>query len=235
MSGTARQEGPITYHLAGDSTVAACPVFEYPMSGWGPYLHHHVSGPVKNHARGGHTTQSFIDDGYWAELLAGVCPSDVVLIQFGHNDQKRRRPDLEARHGFRDRLEGMIEDVRSLNAAPILCTPVERRTFLEGKLVPSHGDYPNAVRDLAVERDVQLFDLTAFTSWLYEDLGPDGSAALFCHFLPGEHPHWTDGLHDDTHLHERGARKVAAFIGRSLRAFERADGDCEPLGSDARH
>jgi lysophospholipase L1-like esterase len=97
--------------------------------------------------------------------------------------------------------------------------------------VPTHGDYPNAVRDLARELGAPLIDLTVFTSWLYEDAGPDGSVAYLTHLEPGTHGLWPDGLADDTHFHERGAQKIAAFVGRSLRAIERKDGDLPAQGS----
>jgi lysophospholipase L1-like esterase len=226
------------YLLAGDSTVAPCPVQEHPMSGWGPHLASQLGqGEVINFARGGATTRSFVDDGAWAALLEAAEPGDRVLIQFGHNDQKNRPgPDLSSRGGYWNRLRAMIDDVREAGAFPVLCTSVERRTFTEdGRLAPSHGDYPNAVRDLAQITGVDLIDLTAFSTWLFEDAGPQGSAGLFCHFDRGEHPNWPEGLTDDTHFHERGARRIAAYVAQRLSAFARANGDRPPLGSDARH
>ncbi|WP_243076456.1 GDSL-type esterase/lipase family protein [Microbacterium sp. SS28] len=85
----------MTYHLAGDSTVADAKPGEYPMSGWGGELAHFVGRPVRNLAFGGATTESFLQTGTWAALLAAVAPSDTVVIQFGHNDQKI--PELSAR------------------------------------------------------------------------------------------------------------------------------------------
>ena len=95
---------------------------------------------------------------------------------------------------------------------------------------PTHGDYPNAVRDLAHELDAPLIDLTVFTTWLYEDLGDAASRSLLSHFAPGETPGWPAGLVDDTHFRVEGARKIAAFVGRSLRAIERKDGDAPARG-----
>lgn len=219
----------MTYHLAGDSTVAPAKPDELPMTGWGSYIEPVVEAPVRNLAYGGATTESFLADGTWARLLGGVAAGDVVVIQFGHNDQKL--PELGARGGYTARLRGMVDDVRARGARPVLCTSVERRWFDGDRVTATHGDYPNAVRDLAHELDVPLIDLTAFTTWLYEDLGPEASVALLSHFAPGEHPLWPDGLADDTHFHERGARRIAAFVGRSLRAIERRDGDRPAKGS----
>ena len=152
----------MTYHLAGDSTVAACPAAEFPMSGWGALLAEHVDAPVRNLAVGGGTTESCRET-YWPELLDGLAPGDTVLIQFGHNDQKD--PELlGARCGYAERLRAMIADVRAREGRPILCTSVERRRFVGERIAPSHGDYPDAVRDLAHELDVPLIDLQVFTA-----------------------------------------------------------------------
>ncbi|GAA1465824.1 rhamnogalacturonan acetylesterase [Microbacterium thalassium] len=220
----------MTYHLAGDSTVAPPTEAELPMTGWGSYLEPWVDEPVRNLAFGGATTESFIRSGCWDELMAGVRAGDTVIIQFGHNDQKE--PDLLAsRGGYTERLRTFVEQVAGLGARAVLCTSCERRWFEGGRITPTHGDYPNAVRDLAHDLDVPLIDLTVFTTWLYEDLGPEASRELLSHFAPGEHPVWPDGLADDTHFHERGARRIAAFVARSLRAIERRDGDAPSKGS----
>lgn len=220
----------MTYHLAGDSTVAPMKPGEEPMAGWGHVLGDFVDNPVRNLAFGGATTESFIASGSWQRLIAEVRPGDTVIIQFGHNDQKH--PELLAsRGGYTDRLRRFVAEARERGATAVLCTSVERRWFRDGALTPAHGDYPNAVRDLAHELDAPLIDLTVFTTWLYEDLGEAASAALLSHYAPGEAAAWPDGLVDDTHFRLEGARRVAAFVGRSLRAIERLDGDLPPRGA----
>ncbi|MBP2437029.1 rhamnogalacturonan acetylesterase [Microbacterium amylolyticum] len=223
----------MTYHLAGDSTVAACPPEEWPMSGWGPHLSPHVDRPVRNLAFGGATTESFLES-RWDELVSEVRADDTVVIQFGHNDQKQPQL-LDSRGGYSDRLRRMVGDVHSRAANAVLCTSCERRWFDGDRVTPTHGDYPNAVRDLAAELAVPLIDLTAFTTWLYEDEGPEASVRLLSHFAPGEHDLWRDGLADDTHFHERGARRIAAFVGRQLRGIARLDGHDAPKGGALVH
>lgn len=218
----------MTYHLAGDSTVAECGPNEHPMSGWGAHLAAHVDEPVRNLAFGGATTQSFFEQ-KWDELIEGVGEGDTLVIQFGHNDQKVL--ELDARGGYTERLTRMVREARERRATAVLCTSCERRWFDGDAVEPTHGDYPNAVRDLAHELDAPLIDLNVFTSWLYEDAGPEGSIAYLTHLEPGTHTTWPDGLQDNTHFHERGAKKIAAFVGRSLRAIERKDGDRPAKGS----
>jgi len=219
----------MTYHLAGDSTVAPAKPDELPMTGWGSHIALTIDAPVRNLAFGGATTESFLATGSWDELLSQVEPGDTVLIQFGHNDQKD--PELAALGGYTERLRRMVADAAARGARPVLCTSTERRWFDGDRVIPTHGDYPNAVRDLAAELGIPLIDLTAFTTWLYEDMGREDSRELLSHFAPGEHPLWPEGLADDTHFQERGARRIAAYVGWALRAIERRDGEHPAKGS----
>ncbi|HSU48738.1 MAG TPA: rhamnogalacturonan acetylesterase [Arthrobacter sp.] len=216
--------------LAGDSTVANCPTQEFPMSGWGAHLAPltYAWGAVHNFAKGGAATESFRVDGLWADLLAEAGPEDLVLIQFGHNDQKKQH--LAARTGYAANLRTMVAEVRRAGAVPVLCTPVERRHFLAGghptggtpsdpALEVSLEDYPEVVRELGLELEVPVLDLNAWTRRLYLRLGREGSRELFCHFAPGEHAHWPDGLADNTHFSQQGAALVAAEVAAGLGAL----------------
>ncbi|WP_457946317.1 rhamnogalacturonan acetylesterase [Pseudarthrobacter sp. alpha12b] len=206
--------------LAGDSTVANCPTHEFPMSGWGAQLAPltYAWGAVHNFAKGGADTESFRDEGLWPALLADAGPGDAVLIQFGHNDQKKQH--LAARTGYAANLRAMVGEVRAVGAAPLLCTSVERRHFpappSSDVLEESLEDYPEVVRELGQELAVPVVDLNAWTRHLYLRLGRDGSRELFCHFAPGEHAHWPDGLVDNTHFSQQGAALVAGEVARQL-------------------
>ena len=207
--------------LAGDSTVANCPTHEFPMSGWGARLAPltYAWGAVYNFAKGGASTESFRAEGLWTDLLAEAGAGDLVLIQFGHNDQKKQH--LAARTGYAANLRTLVAEVRALGAAPVLCTPVERRHFLDAPssdavLEESLEDYPEVVRELGLELGVPVMDLNAWTRDLYLRLGRDGSRGLFCHFGPGEHAHWPDGLADDTHFSQQGAALVAGEVAGQL-------------------
>ncbi|MCI2239130.1 rhamnogalacturonan acetylesterase [Paenibacillus sp. TRM 82003] len=214
---SAPQRGPLRVHLAGDSTVAACPATEEPMSGWGAHLGQASGWAVRNLAVAGASTASFRQEGHWAELLSRTVEGDVVVLQFGHNDQKRPG-ELDARGGYDANLAAFVAEVRDAGARPVLCTSVARRRFTGAVLEPTLGEYPAAVRELAAREAVPLVDLEVFTSWWYDQLGPQRSTKLFVHLAPGEHPCWPDGLADDTHFSHRGARGVAAYVARALPA-----------------
>ena len=72
--------------IAGDSTAANGTPGAI---GWGkPFgaLFDPAKVNVVNRARGGRSSRTFITEGHWESLLAGVKSGDYVLIQFGHND-----------------------------------------------------------------------------------------------------------------------------------------------------
>jgi lysophospholipase L1-like esterase len=220
--------------LAGDSTVANCPIYEYPMSGWGAQLAPHVytQAAVHNFAKGGASTESFRDDGLWDRLLAETGDGDLVLIQFGHNDQKK--PHLAARTGYAANLRTMVAEVRALGGTPVLCTSVERRHFLDAPssdaaLEESLEDYPEVVREIGLELGVPVIDLNAWTRGLYLRLGRDGSKALFCHFEPGTHAFWPGGLTDNTHFSQHGAALVAGHVAAQFQLLGLLPGDLARL------
>ena len=190
------------------------------MSGWGAALQTELEPDdvVLNFAKGGATTESFVNEGLWQSLLDDLSDGDFVLIQFGHNDQKQ--PELLAADGgFSDRIDRFIEEVQERNATAILCTSVERRHFANGRLRPSHGPYPAALRRIAAERDLGLVDLTVFTTWLYEFLGDEKAGELFA-------------AGDRTHFNVRGAQLVARFVAQSLRAMRGLDDLEKPMGAN---
>ncbi|MFE9889811.1 hypothetical protein [Streptomyces scopuliridis] len=61
---------------------------------------------MRSYAFGGATTEPFLAH-CWDALVEGIRPSDTVIIQFGHNDQKE--PELLAsRGGYTERLRTMV-------------------------------------------------------------------------------------------------------------------------------
>lgn len=202
--------------LAGDSTVANCPTEEFPMSGWGAHLAPHVLAwaAVHNFAKGGATTESFREEGLWQALLDTADVGDVVLVQFGHNDQKLQH--LVADAGYAMNLRRMVREIRGKGANPVLCTSVERRNFHDGVPVATLADYAEAVGSIADDTGVPVIDLHDWTSRLYAAAGEQESSAYFTHFRPGTHAHWPEGLADNTHFNQYGASLVAGFVAERL-------------------
>ncbi len=207
--------------LAGDSTMANKPL-DLPERGWGMALGaFFVDGvTVQNHAVNGRSTKSFIDEGRWAKLVADLTAGDYVIIQFAHNDEKQEDPKryTDPATSFRDNLRRFIVEARAKGATPILATPVCRRKFdTAGKLTPTHGAYPEAVRAVAKETGVALLDLeTATAKWL-QAAGDEPSRRFFMWLAPGTHPKIPEGRKDDTHFVESGARAVAELAVAQIR------------------
>jgi lysophospholipase L1-like esterase len=136
---------------------------------------------------------------------------DFLLIQFGHNDEKIQDP---ARYAapfgqFQENLRYFIGEARKKGAYPVLITPIARRLFDEnGAFRPgSHGDYPEAVRQVGDELNVPVADLTAVTENYLSELGDEASKPLFV---------WPV---DNTHLKPEGAVKMVSFLCEQLRQF----------------
>ncbi|MCX4449838.1 rhamnogalacturonan acetylesterase [Streptomyces sp. NPDC087866] len=210
-----------TVHLAGDSTAAQKYADAAPETGWGMALPFFL-GPglaVANHAMNGRSSKSFIDEGLLAALLPGVRAGDLLLIQFGHNDEKTEDParGTDPYTTYQDCLRQYIEAARARRARPVLITPVERRRFADdGTARPTHGDYPAAMRALAAEERVPLLDLQARTLARWQELGPDGTEVYFNWLAPGESPNYPDGRQDNTHFRPAGAIEVARMTARAL-------------------
>ncbi|WP_420112770.1 rhamnogalacturonan acetylesterase [Pseudactinotalea sp.] len=215
----------MTIHLAGDSTVAPGPLDGSGVAGWGAALHLFVDDEVHNEAIGGATTASFREEGRWQRVIDVIEPDELVVIQFGHNDQNEPET-LAATGGYSVNLRAFVAEARRAGGVPVVGTSVERRLFADdGALRLSHGPYPAAVRALGAELDVPVIELTGFTRWLYTWLGQEESWRLFGHANPDT------GAPDNTHFGAHGARTVAAFVAQQLRVIRGLDDHAEPLGA----
>jgi pectinesterase len=212
--------GP-TLFLAGDSTMADKPNLAHPERGWGQLFRELVLPPLRfeNRAENGRSTKSFRDEGRWDAILEALLPGDWVVIQFGHNDEKAADPTrfTEPEGEFRANLQRFVRETRARGGHPVLATPIVRRRFDDhGGFVDSHGEYPRVVRAVAAAEGVPLLEMEDVTRALVQSYGVERSKSLFLHFASGEHPQLPDGLHDDTHLSELGARLVAELAAREM-------------------
>ncbi|WP_323814890.1 rhamnogalacturonan acetylesterase [Cellvibrio sp. NN19] len=203
-----------TIYLIGDSTVTD-QAYE-PAASWGQMLPYFFSGDyfngeiaIANHAESGETMKSFIMTGRLAKTLQRMKAGDYLFIQFGHNDQKIQWPQtyVEATTTYKDYLRTLIGEARLRGATPVLITSMQRRTFNEaGKIVNSHGLYPQAVREVAIEKNLTLVDLDTMSVKFYEALGPNKAPLAF-----------NDNGKDATHHNNYGAYEFARCVAESIR------------------
>ncbi|KUL50859.1 rhamnogalacturonan acetylesterase [Streptomyces sp. NRRL S-1521] len=209
---TAAGPGRRTLYLAGDSTAAQKYASAAPETGWGMALPFFLRPALAlaNHAVNGRSSKSFVDEGRLTAILGAIRPGDLLLIQFGHNDEKREDP---ARHTepwttYQDYLRQYVAGARARGARPVLLTPVERRRFDEGgSALPTHGDHPDAMRALAAEEGAALLDLQALTLALWDELGAEETKRYF---------NWTVSEQDNTHFNPPGAIAVARLVAAEL-------------------
>ena len=109
-------------------------------------------------------------------------------------------------------------DVRAKQAHPILATPCARRSFDKtGKLVDTHGDYPDAVRAVATETNTPLLEMNRLTAALEQGEGVEGSKRLHLWIAAGVYPRQPAGYQDDTHYSAYGAERVAALAAQEIK------------------
>jgi lysophospholipase L1-like esterase len=133
-------------------------------------------------------------------------PGDYLFIQYGHNDEKEKGEGVGAFTTYKASLKQFVAGARVHGGIPVLITPVQRRTFdAGGKITNSHGDYPEAVRQVAKEERVPLIDLHAMSSQLYEAWGPEASRRAFA-------------PNDGTHHNNYGSYELARCIVEGIKA-----------------
>ncbi len=191
--------------LVGDSTVTDD-------AGWGTAFAMRLTDRAVgvNKARSGASTKSYLDAGLWTKALAER--PDVVLIQFGHNDQKGKGPDRETgpESTYRANLRRFIAEAKAAGAKPVLVTPMVRRNFQGDKVVVDPlAEYAEAVRAVAAETAVPVVDLYARSLAAVAALGTAKADALG--------PTSKEGRPDRTHLNPEGARVMSALVVDELR------------------
>jgi lysophospholipase L1-like esterase len=214
----------VTIFIAGDSTAATKQPDKKPETGWGERLPDFFTDQVEfdNKATNGRSSKSFITEGRLQQVADAIREGDYFFIQFGHNDEKPKE-DLytEPSTTYKAHLTEYIEVARKAGAYPVLLNSIHRRAFDdEGKIKDSHGAYPPAVRELAAELSVPLIDMTERSRKLLEETGPEASQDFFLWLKPGEHPNYPDGVEDNTHFSEHGAKEMARLVAEGIRDLQ---------------
>lgn len=196
--------------LLGDSTVTDHP--QPPYAGWGQMLPLFF-GPniaIANYAESGETLKSFFAELRLDKILSEAKPGDWALIQFSHNDEKQAwlQTYAPAASTFPLYLKIYIAELRRHGVKPVLVTPMERMRFdSDGKIVETHGAYPDAIRAVAASEDVPLVDLNRLSKTLFEAMGPEGAKSAFA-------GHGTDATHQSTYGAFELARAIVAELDR---------------------
>ena len=233
----------INIYLIGDSTVADYTLDsgymekKFPLNGWGqvfqPFFRKDSLVKVKNlinsdsviildKARGGRSTRTFFEEGRWAAIYKILKKDDIVMIQFGHNDAAVDKPERYVNIvGYKEYLRLFVIQTRERGATPILMTPVNRNyPWKDGKLSNIHGEYPNAVKEIAKELNVKLIDLTQLSVDAFTAKGQVAvTSKYFMNFEKGLYPGYPDGQKDNTHFQKEGAIAVAHLVFNAMKGL----------------
>jgi len=195
-----------TVYLLGDSTVCDQP--SEPYNSWGQMLTRFLKPGIviANHAESGESLKSSLGAKRLEKVLSLIKPGDYLFIQFGHNDEKEKGEGAGAFTTYKRDLKRFVAETRKRGGTAVLITPMHRRTFdAQGRITNSHGDYPEAVRQVAREDSVPLIDLNAMSKRFYEALGPETSKLAFA-------------PNDGTHHNNYGSYELARCIVEGIRS-----------------
>lgn len=217
------QAAPHTAHLIGDSTVSLYAANVFPRMGWGQVfgaLFNSANLVVNDKALSGRSSKSFYDEGDWTVVNNALKAGDYVFIQFGHNDEKADATlHTDPYTTYEQYLTFYINAAKAKGAFPVLVTPVERNGWSAGKVKASHGNYPDAMRQLAVAKGIPLIDLTARSTAKYQSLGQTYTTnSVFMNLTAGQFPNYPNGNADNTHFQQNGANIIAKLVADGIRA-----------------
>ena len=184
---------------------------------------------VVNRARGGRSSRTYITEGLWNQVVEELKPGDLILVQFGHNDtspvndESRARGSLpgageetqeidnlvtkqhEIVHTYGWYLRKMLTEAKAKGALPIVCSPVPRLNWKDGKPVRSFEGYRQWDAEAARGAGVPFIDLNEIITRQYEALGMEKVEPLF--------------VGDHTHTSRAGAELNAAAVIAGLKAL----------------
>ena len=202
--------------LVGDSTQAR-------NSGYGVGFCANLTESVTciNDARGGASTKTYYQEGYWSKAL-GDKP-DYMLIQFGHNDQESkwhlpRETNLKTEYPVN--LKRYVREARAHGITPILVTPLSRRYYeADGKIHSDLIAHAEAMKKVARKMHVPLIDLHADSLAYLNTLTVTQGQALG----PTKKDAEGNSVPDGTHVNYEGAyvfgRIVAVDLGKAVPAL----------------
>ena len=189
--------------LVGDSTVTDG-------SGWGRGFKKCLGDGVEciNAAQNGRSSKSYRAEGRWESVLD--MKPDIVLLQFGHNDQPGKGPEREsaADAEYRANMRRYVDEARAAGIQPILVTSLVRRKFAaDGTIHSDLIEYVDVVKQVAADTKTPLIDLHALSLKLCNSLGPEGCKSID----PIE-----AGKQDTTHLNELGSELIGKLVAEEL-------------------
>lgn len=183
---------------------------------------------VYNEGHGGRSSRSYIDERLWAKILERIQPGDFVILQFGHNDSANSQnyPDRTSLKGSGDETQEIdspvtgkketihtygwyirqyIADAKAKGAILIICSPVPRNTWSDGKIKRGFDGYAQWAAEAAKTGGALFIDLNAIAADRYDALSEEKVAQYFA---------------DHQHTTKAGARLSAESVVEGLKQLK---------------
>ena len=228
-----KKEKPVFY-IIGDSTVRnGDGNGKNQQWGWGSFIADHFDTTkigIRNHAIGGRSSRTFITEGRWDKILATLKKGDYVIMQFGHNDAGPLDDTARARgtiKGIGDEskeiynpiakkqelvytygwyMRKYIRDAKAKEAIAIVCSPIPRNDWKEGKVIRSSESYAKWANEVAKQEGAYFIDLNEIVASKYEEIGTEKVKPFF----PVDH----------THTNIDGAKLNAELVIKALKEMK---------------
>jgi rhamnogalacturonan acetylesterase len=223
-----------TLFLIGDSTVRNGTKGQV---GWGDPiadLFDKSKINVRNRALGGRSSRTFLTEGLWDKVIAELRPGDFVIMQFGHNDggpltsaprgvprasikgngdesQEVDNPATNKKEVVRTYgwyLRKYIADTQAKGATAIVCSPIPRNMWKDGRVNRASNDYGKWAAEAAKATGAAFIDLNEIVARRYEATGQQKVQELYF------------GENDHTHTTAAGARVNAGCVVEGLRGLK---------------
>lgn len=174
---------------------------------------------------------SMLKNGMWDSIMVTLKPGDFVLIQFGHNDESpvndstRQRGTIpgiaddstaifnrflnreEVVHSYGWYLRQYIAETRQHGAIPIICSPIPKNKWRDGKVVRNNNDYGKWGAETATATNTFFVDLNKLIADKYDQAGQDSVGRTYF-------------VSDNVHTTEAGAILNASIIADALKGMK---------------
>lgn len=194
-------------YLLGDGSMAVAA--DSAIMGWGEALNEYLAQGVtlQNEAKEGMSLKIFLENG-GEEKISELPAKSIVFLQFGGNDlidtnlEQYSSLDLFVR-----RYNSLIKKAINEKLQVVLCTPLARPYYHEGRWIDRLGGYDDAVRRLAKLYHLPLLDLEEqIREWWMSMSEVEASIYYF------------DSVENEAFLlTEEGAKKVAEMAANMMR------------------
>jgi lysophospholipase L1-like esterase len=223
-----------TLYIIGDSTVRnGDGTGKNGQWGWGNFIAGYFDTTkisVQNLALGGRSSRTFITEGHWDKILTLLKEGDYVIMQFGHNDAGPLDDTARARGTIRGigpeqkeiynpiskkqeivysygwYMRKYISDAKARGAITIVCSPIPRNEWKDGKVIRSTDSYAKWAKAVANSDGAYFIDLNNLVALRYENMGAEKIKSFF----PADH----------THTNMEGAQLNASIVMGQLKKMK---------------